>query len=187
LPEDIQPEVARRIAVMDETPPEIVTNIEDVLEEKLSSVIVQSFQSTGGVKSLVDVINRVDRTTEKSIMDYLTDIDPALSEEVKKLMFVFEDVLVLDDAAIQRILRDVDNKDLALALKTASDELKERIFKNMSDRAVETLKEEMEFMGPVRVRQVEEAQQKIVYIIRSLEEKEEIVISRGEGEEDAFV
>ena len=187
LNEDIRPEVARRIAVMDETPPEVVKYVEQILEQRLSSVAVQSFQSTGGVKSLVDVINRVDRTTEKNILDYLTDVDPDLSDEVKKMMFVFEDVLTLDDQSVQRFLRDVDNKDLALALKTASDELKNKIFGNMSDRAVETLKEEMEFMGPVRVRQVEEAQQKIVYTIRSLEEREEIVISRGDDVEEQFV
>ncbi len=186
LSENLRPEVARRIAMMDETPPDIVERVERILEDKLSSVITQKFHSTGGVKALVDVINRVDRVTEKSIMDYLSETDAALSDEVKKLMFVFEDILTLDDKSIQRILRDIDTKDLAMALKTSSEELKSKIFKNMSDRSVETLKEEMEFMGPVRIRQVEETQQKIVYVIRSLEEKEEIVISRG-GEEESFV
>ena len=184
LPDHIQPEVARRIAVMDQTPPEIVRQIEKILESKISSYIVQDFSSTGGVKTLVDVINRVDRQTEKKILDYLDEIDEALAEEIRNLMFVFEDVIKLDDRTIQRIMQEVDMKDLPIALKTASDELRERIFKNLSDRAVQTLQEEMEYMGPVRVKQVEEVQQKIVYIIRNLEEAGEIVIVRGDESEE---
>jgi len=184
LPDDIQPEVARRIAVMDQTPPEIVRQIEKILENKISSYIVQDFSQTGGVKSLVDVINRVDRSTEKKILDYLDNTDEALSDEVKRLMFVFEDMLKLDARTVQRILQDVDMKDLPIALKTASEDLKESIFKNLSDRAVTTLNEEMEYMGPVRVKQVEEVQQKIVYIIRNLEEAGEIQIARGDEAEE---
>ncbi|OGI08239.1 MAG: flagellar motor switch protein FliG [Candidatus Margulisbacteria bacterium GWF2_35_9] len=184
LPDDIQPEVARRIAVMDQTPPEIVRQIEKILENKISSYIVQDFSQTGGVKSLVDVINRVDRSTEKKILDYLDNMDEALSDEVKRLMFVFEDMLKLDDRTIQRILQDVDMKDLPIALKTASEDLKESIFKNLSDRAVTTLKEEMEYMGPIRIKQVEEVQQKIVYIIRNLEEAGEITVARGDETEE---
>lgn len=183
LPEEIQPEVARRIAVMDQTPPEIVKQVESVLESKLSSVIDQDFSSVGGIQSLVEVIGQVDGSTEKSILDYLTDTDPPLAEEVKKMMFVFEDVLKLDARTIQRIMQEVDVKELSIALKTASEELKELIYKNMSDRAVESLKEEMEYMGPVRLKTVEESQQKVVNFIRSLEETGEITIARGEADE----
>ncbi|MDD5456982.1 MAG: flagellar motor switch protein FliG [Candidatus Margulisbacteria bacterium] len=184
LPDHLQPEVARRIAVMDQTSPEIVRQIEKVLENKISAYIVQDFSSTGGVKTLVDVINRVDRSTEKKILDYLDNVDEVLANEIKNLMFVFEDMLKLDDRTIQRILQDVDMKDLPVALKTASDPLKEKIFKNLSDRAVQTLKEEMEYMGPVRVKQVEEVQQKIVYIIRNLEEAGQITVARGDETEE---
>jgi len=184
LPEVLQPEVARRIAIMDQTPPEIVRQIEKVLETKISSYIVQDFSSTGGIKALVDVINRVDRSTEKKILDYLETVDGPLADEVKNMMFVFEDVVKLDDRTVQRILQDVDMKDLPIALKTASDQLREKIFKNLSDRAVQTLKEEIEYMGPVRVKQVEEIQQKIVYVIRNLEEAQHITISRGDETEE---
>jgi flagellar motor switch protein FliG len=186
LPESQQAEVARRIAVMDQTPPEVVRQIEDMLKEKLDSVVIQDFSSTGGIKALSEVISKVDRSTEKTILEHLSESDPELAEEIKKLMFIFEDVIKLDDRSIQRIMQEVDGKELSVALKTASEELKEKIYRNMSDRAVETLKEEMEYMGPVRVKQVEEAQQKIVFIIRNLEESGEIVVSRG-GEEEEFV
>jgi len=147
LPDKIQPEVARRIAIMDQTPPDIVRQVEKILEAKIASVMVQDFSSTGGVHALVDVINKVDRQTEKKILDYMDQVDPSLSENIKNMMFVFEDVLKLDDRTIQRILQDVDMKDLPISLKTASESLQEKIFKNLSDRAVTTLKEEMEFMG----------------------------------------
>ncbi len=184
LPDSIQPEVARRIAVMDQTPPEIVRQIEKVLEAKISTYIVQDFTTTGGIKALVDVINRVDRSTEKKILDYFDNVDEGLADKVKNMMFVFEDVLKLDDRTVQRILQDVDMKDLPVALKTSSEPLKEKIFKNLSDRAVQTLKEEMDYMGPVRVKQVEEIQQKVVYIIRNLEEAQQITISRGDETEE---
>lgn len=188
LPEDIQPEVARRIAVMDQTPPNIVRQIENVLTAKISSVIThQDFSTQGGINSLAEVINSVDRTTEKKILEYLDVVDPQLSIDVKDLMFVFEDIINFEDRQMQRLLQEVDMKDLPMALKTASDALKEKIFKNLSDRAVETLKEEMEFMGPVRVKEVEEMQRKIVNIVRNLEEAGEIFLSRGEEDEEEFV
>ncbi|MDD4527881.1 MAG: flagellar motor switch protein FliG [Candidatus Margulisbacteria bacterium] len=188
LPEDIQPEVARRIAVMDQTPPNIVRQIEKVLTAKISSVIThQDFSTQGGVNSLAEVINSVDRSTEKKILEYLEEVDPQLSVEVKDLMFVFEDIIDFEDRQVQRLLQDVEMKDLPLALKVASEELKTLIFKNLSDRAVETLKEEMEFMGPVRVKEVEDMQRKIVNIVRNLEEAGEIFLSRGGEEEEEFV
>jgi flagellar motor switch protein FliG len=168
---------------MDRTPPEVVREIERVLETKLSSVVQQNFTAVGGVKTLVDIINCVDRQTEKMILENLSENNPELAEEVKKMMFVFEDITMLDDTAIQKILREVDTKELALALKGTSEEVHNRIFKNMSERAGNMLREDMEFMGPVRLRAVEEAQQRIVGIIRRLEESGEIVIARGGGEE----
>lgn len=184
LPQEQRAEVARRIAIMDRTPPEVVREIERVLERKLSSAVVtQSFSAVGGVKSLVEVLNWVDRTTEKTILESLSENSPDLAEEVKKLMFVFEDIVILDDASIQKVLREVDGKELALALKGISEEVQSRIYRNMTERAATMLKEDMEFMGPVRLRNVEEAQQRIVGVIRRLEEQGEIVVSRGGGDE----
>ncbi len=185
LPEEVQPEVARRIALMDQTPPNIVRQIENVLAAKISSVIThQDFSTQGGVNSLAEVINSVDRATEKKILEYLEEVDPQLSVDVKDLMFVFEDIISLEDRQIQRLLQEVDMKDLPMALKTASENLSGKIFANLSDRAVDTMKEEMEFMGPVRVKEVEDVQRKIVNIVRNLEEAGEIFISRGEEEEE---
>lgn len=182
LPQTLRAEVARRIAIMDRTPPEVIREIEKVLERKLSSaVLAQAFTAVGGVKSLVEVLNFVDRTTEKTILESLTDNSPELADEIKKLMFVFEDILTLDDASIQKVMREVDGKELALALKGVGEEVQTRIFKNMSERAATMLREDMEFMGPVRLRQVEEAQQRIVGIVRRLEEAGEIVVARGGG------
>lgn len=184
LPQELRAEVARRIAIMDRTPPEVIREIERVLERKLSgAMMTQAFSAAGGVKSLVEVLNWVDRTTEKTILESLTETSPELADEVKKLMFVFEDITMLDDASIQKVLREVDTKELALALKGVGEEVQQRIFKNMSERASTMLKEDMEFMGPVRLRNVEEAQQRIVGVIRRLEEAGEIVVARGGGEE----
>lgn len=178
-----QSDVARRIAIMDRTSPEVIREIEKLLERKLSSVVSEDFTSAGGVKSVVEVLNRVDRTTEKTIMETLEVSEPELAEEIKRLMFVFEDVVQLDDRAIQQVLREVDTKELALALKGASEEVNNKIRKNMSKRASDMLKEDIDFMGPVRLRDVEEAQQKIVNIIRKLEEAGEIVVARSGGDE----
>lgn len=178
-----QSDVARRIAIMDRTSPEVIREIEKLLERKLSSVVSEDFTSAGGVKSVVEVLNRVDRTTEKTIMETLEVQEPELAEEIKRLMFVFEDVVQLDDRAIQQVLREVDTKELALALKGASEEVNNKIRKNMSKRASDMLKEDIDFMGPVRLRDVEEAQQKVVNIIRKLEEAGEIVVARSGGDE----
>ncbi len=183
LPQEVRAEVARRIAIMDRTPPEVVKQIETVLEKKLSSIVGQTYTSVGGVKALVDVINFVDRQTEKTILESLTENNPELADEVKKLMFVFEDITTLDDSSIQKILREVEIKELGLALKAVSDDVQNRILKNMSERAANMLREDMEFMGPVRLRSVEEAQQRIVGVVRRLEDAGEIIVSRGNGEE----
>jgi flagellar motor switch protein FliG len=183
LPPDRQADVTRRIAQMDRTSPEVIKEVEKVLETKLSSLVNQDYTIIGGVDSVVDILNTVDRGTEKHIMETLEIEEPELADEIRKKMFVFEDILLLDDRAIQRVLRDVDNNDLAIALKGSNEEVQEAIFKNLSKRLAAMIKEDMEFMGPVRMKDVEEAQQKIVNIIRKLEDSGEIVISRGGGDE----
>lgn len=183
LPPERQSDVARRIAIMDRTSPEVIKEVEQVLERKLSSVLSQDYTIAGGVQSVVEILNRVDRGTEKSIMETLEVLDPTLAEEIKKRMFVFEDIIQLDDRAIQQVLREVNSQDLVMALKGAREEVEFKILKNMSKRAADMLKEDIEFMGPVRLRDVEEAQQRIVNIIRKLEESGEIIIARGGGDE----
>lgn len=183
LPQESQADVAKRIAVMDRTSPDVIREVERVLERKLSSLMTQDFASAGGVKAIVEVLNRVDRATEKSIVETLEVDNPELAEEIKRLMFVFEDIVMLDDRSLQMVLRDVDTKDLSLALKATPADVSNKVFKNMSKRAADMLKEEIEFMGPVKIRDVEEAQQKVVNVIRTLEDKGEIVISRGQGDE----
>lgn len=183
LPPDKQSDVAKRIALMDRTSPDIIKEVETVLERKLASLINQDYTIVGGVDAIVAILNTVDRGTEKHITETLEIEDPELADEIRKKMFVFEDILLLDDRAIQRVLRDVDNKDLGVALKVANDEVKGVIFKNLSKRLAAMIQEDMEFMGPVRMKDVEEAQQKIVGIIRKLEDSGEIVISRGGGDE----
>ena len=185
LPEDIQSEVAYRIATMSNTSPMVVKEIEKVLESKLSSVVRSEVTILGGIETLVDILNQVDRTTEKNITESLEREDSELADIIKSSMFIFEDVITLDDVSIQRILREVDAKDLSLALKGCSDEVANVIYKNQSKRAAASLKEDMEFLGPVRLVDVEKAQQKIVSIIRRLDEAQEIIISRGG--EDAII
>lgn len=183
LPQEKQADVARRIALMDRTSPEIIKEIERVLEKKLSSMISQDYTAAGGIESIVDILNSVDRGTEKNIMETLELQDTDLAEQIKKKMFVFEDIVTLDNRSIQRVIREVENNDWALALKSSSEEVSKTVFSNMSKRLAEMIKEDMEYMGPVRLRDVEEAQQKIVNVIRKLEDAGEIVISRGGGDE----
>ena len=183
LSQERQAEVARRIAMMDRTSPEVLREVERVLERKLSSLVTQDFTTAGGVKAIVEVLNRVDRTTEKTIIETLEVDNPELTEEIKRLMFVFEDIVMLDDRSLQMVLREVDTKDLSLALKATPKEVADKLYKNMSKRAADMLREEIEFMGPVKIRDVEEAQQKVVNVIRSLEDKGEIVVARGKGDE----
>jgi len=186
LPAEIQVDVAQRIAVMERATPDIIMEIEKVLERNIASVFTQEMTAAGGVRSVAEMLNRVDRSTEKAIMEKLEETNPDLADEIKRLMFVFDDVLLIDDKSIQRILREVDQKDLILALKGASEEVKAKILKNMSQRARALILEEMEVMGPTRLKNTEEAQQKIVNTIRQLEEMGEIVVARG-GEEEVFV
>lgn len=183
LPQEIQADIAKRIATMESTSPEVISEIEAVLERKLSSTVTQDFTETGGVDAVVEVLNGVDRSTEKTILDALEIQDPELAEEIRKRMFVFEDIITLDNRSIQRVIRDCENEDLILAMKVSSEEVKEILFKNMSQRMAESFQEEMEVMGPVRLRDVEEAQSKIVGIIRRLEDAGEIIIARGGGDD----
>lgn len=183
LPQDMQAEVAKRIAVMDSTSPEIISQVEQVLEKNISSSFTEDYTQTGGIESVVEVLNSVDRSTERTILDALEIQEPELADEIKKRMFVFEDIVILDNRAIQRVIREVENEDLLLALKVASDEVKDLVFKNMSQRMATTFKEEMEYLGPVRLRDVEEAQTRIVAIIRRLEDVGEIIIARGGGDD----
>ena len=178
-----QADVAKRIAMMDRTSPDVIKEVERVLERRLSSLVNQDYTIVGGVDKIVEILNTVDRSTEKHIMESLEIEEPELADEIRKKMFVFEDILLLDDRAIQRVLRDVDNNDLAIALKNANEEVQGVIFKNLSKRLAAMIKEDMDFMGPVRMKDVEEAQQKIVGVIRRLEDAGEIVISRGGGDE----
>ncbi|RIW36406.1 flagellar motor switch protein FliG [Bacillus salacetis] len=183
LSQEVQADIARRIALMDGTSPEVISEVEAILERKLSTTVTQDYSQTGGVEAVVEVLNGVDRSTEKTILDALEIQDPELAEEIKKRMFVFEDIVTLDNRSIQRVIRDSENEDLLLSLKVSSEEVKDIVFRNMSARMVETFKEEMEFMGPVRLRDVEEAQSRIVSVIRRLEDAGEIIIARGGGDD----
>lgn len=178
-----QSDVAKRIAQMDRTSPDVIKEVEKVLEQKLASLVNQDYTIVGGVDSIVDILNTVDRGTEKHIMESLEIEDPELADEIRKKMFVFEDILSLDDRSIQRVLREVDNNELAVALKGSNEEVQNLIFSNLSKRLATMIREDMDFMGPVRMKDVEEAQQKIVNIIRKLEDSAEIIISRGGGDE----
>ncbi len=183
LTPDKQADVAKRIAQMDRTSPDVIKEVEKILERKLSSLVNQDYTIVGGVDAIVEILNTVDRSTEKHIMETLEIEEPELADEIRRKMFVFEDILSLDDKSIQRVLREVDNNELAIALKGANEEVQNVIFNNLSKRLSAMIKEDMEFMGPVRLKDVEEAQQKIVNIIRKLEDSAEIIISRGGGDE----
>ena len=180
---DTQVEIAKRLALMDRTSPEITREVENYLEERLSAIIGQDFTSVGGIDSLIGVLNAVERATEKNIIETMEVQEPSLAEEVKKRLFVFEDVVLIDDRSLQRLMKEIDMKDLSISLKGVTDEVKEKFYKNMSKRAAEMLKEEMAYMGPVRIRDVDQAQQRIVAVVKKLEGRGEIVISRP-GEEE---
>ena len=186
LNHQIQADVARRIATMDRTSPDVLREVERVLERKLSTLASEDYTSAGGIDAIVEVLNQVDRGTEKIIIEALEEEDPELAEEIKKRMFIFEDIVLLDDRSIQKVLREVDTQDLAKALKGVDAEVQEKIYRNMSKRASTLLREDMDFMGPIRLRDVEESQQKIVNIIRKLEESGEIIVARA-GEEELIV
>lgn len=182
LPSDKQAEVAKRIATMKQISPDMIKDVERVLERKLSALSRDSILMSGGIDTAVDILNVADRSTERNIMDYIEETDPELAEEIKRKMFVFEDIVLLDDRSIQRVLGEVDNAELAKALKGTIERVQEKVFMNMSKRAGDIIREEMEYMGPVRIKEVEEIQQKIVGTIRKLEDQGEIIISRGEQE-----
>jgi flagellar motor switch protein FliG len=187
LPQQKQLEVIKRIANMEQTNPEVIREVEKGLESRLASMLTQSMERAGGVPTVAEILNLADRTSEKAIMEGLEAEDPDLVEEIRRLMFVFEDVKLVDDKGIQAVLREVDNGELALALKTASQDLQNKIYGNMSERAAALVKEDMQFMGPVRVSDVEAAQQRIVDIVRRLEESGEIVIAGRGGQEELVV
>lgn len=184
LPSEVQAQVAMKIADMDTTNPEILSEIEKIVESKFSSVVVQDFSKAGGIEALANILNRADRATERNVVELLEVQNPQLAEEVRELMFVFEDIITLEDRAIQRVLREVETKDLAMSLKGTKEDVKEKIFKNMSERAQAMLRDEMEYMGPVRAREVQEIQTKIVGIIRTLEVAGEIIVTRENNEDE---
>lgn len=184
LPPEIQAHVAIKIAEMNSTNPEVLADIEKIVESKFSSIVVQDFSKAGGIQTLANILNRADRSTEKNVVELLKDYNPDLVEEVKALMFVFEDIVNLDDRSIQRILREVETKDIALSLKGMKDDVRDKILRNMSERAQQMLIDDMEYMGPVRAKDVQQAQSKIVGVIRTLETAGEIVIFRGMEEDE---
>jgi flagellar motor switch protein FliG len=187
LAPEAQLEVAHRIARMDQTSPEVIQEVERGLEKRLSGLMHQQFERAGGVRTVAEILNLAGRAAERGIIEGLAEQDPELVEEIRRLMFVFEDIMRVDDRGIQAVLKEVENEELSLSLRTATDDLKQKIFSNMSERAAELIKEEMEFMGPVRLSDVEAAQQKIVDIVRRLEDAGEIIISGGSGEQDLVV
>jgi flagellar motor switch protein FliG len=187
LPSQKQIEVVKRIANMEQTNPEVIEEVERGLEHRLSDIVSQTFEKAGGVDTVAEILNLADRSTEKGIMEGLEAEDPDLVEQIRRLMFVFEDILLVNDKGIQAVLKEVDNEELSLALKTASEDLKQKIFKNMSERAAQLIQEDMQYMGPVRVSDVESAQQKIVDIVRRLEDAGEIIIAGRGGEKEMVV
>lgn len=187
LPEHKQVEVVRRVANMEQTNPDVIRQVERGLEARLSNMLTHSMEKVGGVETVAEILNLCDRSTEKSILEGVETEDPDLVEQIRRLMFVFEDILLVNDKGIQAVLKEIDNDELILALKTASEELKEKIFGNMSTRASELVREDMEYMGPVRLSDVEGAQQRIVDVVRRLEESGEIVIAGRGGEKDLVV
>jgi len=187
LPSQKQIEVVKRVANMEQTNPEVIKEVERGLEHRLSDIVSQTFEKAGGVDTVAEILNLADRSTEKGIMEGLEAEDPDLVEQIRRLMFVFEDILLVNDKGIQSVLKEVDNEELSLALKTASQELRDKIFKNMSERAAQLIQEDMQYMGPVRVSDVEAAQQKIVDVVRRLEDAGEIIIAGRGGEKEMVV
>jgi flagellar motor switch protein FliG len=187
LPQELQVDVATRIATMESISPDTLDQVEEVLVGQVKSLFGGDVSEIGGVKAVAEMLNSVDRGTEKNILGNLERENPELATEIKSLMFVFEDVLLIDDRSMQRVLKEIDTKELAMALKGASEELQTKFFRNMSSRAAEMIKEDMEYMGPVRLKDVEEVQQRIVDVIRRLEEDGEIVISGRGGDEEIVV
>ena len=178
-----QLEVIRRIATMQQTNPEIIKEVEKGLESRMTSVMSQKLENTGGVESVADILNVIDRQTGRNIMENLGQDDPELVEDIRRLMFIFEDILKLADQDIQEILKNIESTQWAKALKGASEELKEKIFRNMSKRAGKMLQEEMDFLGPMRASEVEAIQQEVVDVVRKLEDAGVITVSASGGDE----
>lgn len=187
LPQEKQVEVVTRISRMEQTSPEVIKEVEKGLEHRLSGLMTERLQRVGGVEAVAEVLNLTDRSTEKGILEALAEEDPDLVDRIRRLMFVFEDILLVGDKGIQTVMKEVETSDLVLALRTATDELKQKIFTNMSERAAQMIKEEMEYMGPVRLSDVEMAQQKIVDVVRRLEDTGEIIIAGRGGEKELIV
>lgn len=187
LPTERQIEVVSRIANMDQTSPDVIKEVERGLEKRLAGLVSERFERVGGVQAVAEILNMAGRATEKAILEGLEEDNPQLVEEIRRLMFVFEDIIRVNDKGIQAVLKEVENEELALALKTASEDLKKKIFSNMSERAGQLIQEEMEYMGPVRVSDVEAAQQKIVDVVRRLEDAGEVIIAGRGGEGELIV
>ncbi len=188
LNEDLQTEIIVRLATMSQTTPEIIEQIESVIKDKLAGTLNTNLSALGGAKAVAEVLNFVDRGTEKTIIETLEDREQELAEEIKKLMFVFEDIIHVEDRSMQKVLKEIDTNDISIALKASSEDVKNKIFNNISSRAAQMIREELEFMGPTRLKVVEESQQKIVNVVRRLEEEGEIVISgRGGGDDELIV
>jgi len=187
LEAELQADVAMRIAMMGQTSPDVVKEVAQVMERKLETVLQREWAAAGGVRSLAAILNAANRSTERNILVHLGNENDEVANEVRSLLFVFEDILKLDDRSIQMVLREVDSKDLGLAMRGASTEVQSKILDNMSQRGAEMLREEMEYMPPQRRRVVEEAQTKIVGVVRKLEDSGELVISRGGDAEDELI
>ena len=187
LPDEKKVEVVSRISKMEQTSPEVIKEVERSLEKRLSGMMADGLQRVGGVESVAEILNLTDRSTEKGILESLDQEDPELVEEIRRLMFVFEDILLVNDRGVQSFLKEIETPDLVLALRTATEELKDKIFANMSERAAQNIKEEIEYMGPVRLSDVEVAQQRIVDVVRRLEEAGEIVITGRGGDSELIV
>ncbi|MBX3394092.1 MAG: flagellar motor switch protein FliG [Phycisphaerae bacterium] len=187
LSDEKKVEVVSRISHMEQTSPEVIKEVENSLEQRLAGLMGDGLQRVGGVESVAEILNLCDRSTEKSILESLETNDPELVERIRRLMFVFEDILLINDRGVQAFLKEIETADLVLALRTATEDLKQKIFSNMSERAAQNIKEEMEFMGPVRLHDVESAQQKIVDVVRRLEESGEIIIAGRGGDSDMIV
>jgi flagellar motor switch protein FliG len=184
LPDAMQPDIALRIARMGETSPHVIQHVEEVMRRKLTAVTGQEYAAAGGVRSLANILNHAERSTERTVLEHLADCDPELAEEVRHMLFVFEDIVQLDDRAIQQVLREADQKDLVLALRGVPEHVSEKLLANMSERGAAMVKEEMEVQQPQRKRDVEAAQGRIVAVVRQLEEAGTIVLARGDGEGD---
>ncbi len=187
LPAKKQIEVVKRVARMGQTTPEAIRQVEKGLEAKLSTIVNQDLERAGGIESIAEILNLIDRTTEKSILESLEEDDAQLVEKIRRLMFVFEDILLVNDKGIQAVLKEVDQEELAMALKASSEDVRNKILKNMSERAAQLIKEDMEYMGPTRLSDVEAAQQRIVDVVRRLEEAGELIIQGRGGEEQIVV